>query len=162
MPKAKKESNAPLGMEAELFRSADKLRGSMEPSEYKHVVLGLIFLKSIRDSFEAMHAELLEKRGESAAEDKDRYTAENIFWVPRGARWTQLLANAKQPDIGCRIDDAMIAIERATVTLSASLIRQLAPIVYQRRLHKPAYKRSTLVTEALNACLVTLSIGARG
>ena len=101
-----------LGIEAELFAAADRLRGSMEPSNYKHVVLGLIFLKHISDAFEAKHAELLEKRGEAAAEDKDRYTAENIFWVPKEARWSQLLANARQPDIGRRVDDAMLAIER--------------------------------------------------
>ena len=124
------KTNAPhqdvLGIEVELFKAADKLRGSMEPSEYKHVVLGLIFLKHISDGFEAKHAELLEKRGETAAEDKDRYTAENIFWVPKEARWSQLLANAKQLDIGRRIDDAMLAIERVNPRLKNVLPKEYA------------------------------------
>jgi type I restriction enzyme M protein len=118
---ARNSGNGPkqgaLGIEADLFRAADTLRGSMEPSDYKHVVLGLIFLKHISDTFEAKHAQLLEQRGEAAAEDQDRYTAENIFWVPKESRWTHLLANAKQPDIGRRIDDAMIAIERVNPRL---------------------------------------------
>ncbi len=114
-------NGAPLGIERDLFSAADKLRGSMEPSDYKHVVLGLIFLKHISDRFEAKRAEILEKRGEAAAEDRDRYTAEAIFWVPKSARWTHLQANAKQPDIGKRIDDAMIAIEKENPALKGVL-----------------------------------------
>jgi len=112
---------AALGIETDLFRAADKLRSSMEPSDYKHVVLGLIFLKHISDRFEAKRAEILEKRGEAAAEDRDRYLAEAIFWVPKGARWSHLQANAKQPDIGKRIDDAMIAIEQENPSLKGVL-----------------------------------------
>lgn len=110
-----------LGIESELFRAADKLRGSMEPSDYKHVVLGLIFLKHISDSFEAKRAELLEKRGEAAAEDQDRYLAENIFWVPKSARWSHLQANAKQTTIGKLVDDAMAEIERVNPRLKGVL-----------------------------------------
>jgi len=115
------EKSAALGIEADLFKSADKLRGSMEPSDYKHVVLGLIFLKHISDRFEAKRAEILEKRGEAAAEDRDRYLAEAIFWVPKSARWSHLQANAKQPDIGKRIDDAMIALENENPSLKGVL-----------------------------------------
>jgi len=110
-----------LGIERELFQAADKLRGSMEPSDYKHVVLGLIFLKHISDRFEAKRAEILEKRGEAAAEDRDRYLADAIFWVPKSARWPHLQANAKQPDIGKRIDDAMIALEKENPSLKGVL-----------------------------------------
>jgi len=115
------DKSAALGIEADLFKAADKLRGSMEPSDYKHVVLGLIFLKHISDRFEAKRAQILEKRGEAAAEDRDRYLAEAIFWVPKSARWTHLQANAKQPDIGKRIDDAMIAIEQENPSLKGVL-----------------------------------------
>ena len=76
-----------LGFEAELFKAADKLRGNMEPSDYKHVALGLIFLKYISDAFEARHAELLAEDA-AAAEDKDEYLQDNIFWVPKEARWS--------------------------------------------------------------------------
>ncbi|TCP09086.1 HsdM-like protein [Caldimonas thermodepolymerans] len=74
-----------LGFEAELFKAADKLRGNMEPSDYKHVVLGLIFLKYISDAFEARHQALLAE-DPAAAEDRDEYLAENVFWVPKQAR----------------------------------------------------------------------------
>ena len=100
-----------LGFEAELFKAADKLRGNMEPSDYKHVALGLIFLKHISDSFEAKRTELLTDYPDGA-EDPDEYTAENVFWVPKVARWSHLQANAKQPSIGKMIDEAMIAIEK--------------------------------------------------
>lgn len=100
-----------LGFEAELFKAADKLRGNMEPSDYKHVALGLIFLKHISDSFEAKRAELLANHPDGA-EDPDEYAAENVFWVPKEARWSHLQANAKLPSIGKMIDEAMIAIEK--------------------------------------------------
>src|SRR5690625_758829 len=93
----------------------------MEPSDYKHVVLGLIFLKHISDRFEAKRAEIEAKRGESAAEDRDRYLAEAIFWVPKTARWSHLQANAKQAEIGKLIDDAMIAIEKENPSLKGVL-----------------------------------------
>ena len=100
------------GHEAEYWRMADALRGSMDAAEYKHVVLGLIFLKYISDAFEERHAELLEEWGEEAAEDRDEYIAENIFWVPPEARWDKLQSQAHQPTIGRAVDDAMVAIER--------------------------------------------------
>jgi type I restriction enzyme M protein len=109
-----------LGFEAELFKAADKLRGNMEPSDYKHVALGLIFLKHISDSFEAKRAELLADYPDGA-EDPDEYSAENVFWVPKEARWSRLQANAKQPSIGKLIDEAMIAIEKRNETLKGVL-----------------------------------------
>ena len=114
-----------LGFEAELFKAADKLRGNMEPSDYKHVALGLIFLKHISDSFEAKRAELLADYPDGA-EDPDEYSAENVFWVPKEARWSHLQANAKQPSIGKLIDEAMISIEKRNETLKGVLPKDYA------------------------------------
>lgn len=114
-----------LGFEAELFKAADKLRGNMEPSDYKHVALGLIFLKHISDSFEAKHAALLADYPDGA-EDRDEYAADNIFWVPPTARWSHLQANAKQPTIGKLIDEAMIAIEKDNDSLKGVLPKEYA------------------------------------
>jgi type I restriction enzyme M protein len=114
-----------LGFEAELFKTADKLRGNMEPSDYKHVALGLIFLKYISDAFEARHAELLAE-GPQAAEDKDEYLADNVFWVPKDARWSHLKAHAKRPEIGTLIDDAMRAIEKDNDSLKGVLPKDYA------------------------------------
>ena len=114
-----------LGFESELFKAADKLRGNMEPSDYKHVALGLIFLKYISDAFEAKHNELLAEDAQ-AAEDKDEYLAENVFWVPKEARWSHLQANAKLPTIGTLIDDAMRAIEKDNDSLKGVLPKDYA------------------------------------
>jgi type I restriction enzyme M protein len=114
-----------LGFEADLFKAADKLRGNMEPSDYKHVALGLIFLKHISDSFEAKRAELLADYPDGA-EDPDEYSADNVFWVPKEARWSHLQANAKQPSIGKMIDEAMIAIEKRNETLKGVLPKDYA------------------------------------
>lgn len=118
-------NGANLGFEAEMFRAADKLRGNMEPSDYKHVALGLIFLKHISDSFEAKRAELLAEDPE-AAEDPDEYLAENIFWVPKEARWSHLQANARQPTIGKLVDEAMLAIEARNDSLKGVLPKDYA------------------------------------
>ena len=88
--KSKSETNEVTDYRGELWRMADALRGSMDAAEYKHVVLGLIFLKYISDAFEERHAEVLAEWGEEAAEDRDEYIAENIFWVPPEARWQKL------------------------------------------------------------------------
>ncbi len=114
-----------LGFEAELFKAADKLRGNMEPSDYKHVALGLIFLKHISDSFEAKRAELVAEYPEGS-EDRDEYAAENVFWVPPSARWSHLQANAKQPSIGKMIDEAMLAIEKDNENLKGVLPKDYA------------------------------------
>src|SRR5687768_17007752 len=107
-------TNSPVGFETKLWLAADKLRSNMDAAEYKHVVLGLIFLKYISDSFEEHHAKLAAGKGDYAGanpEDPDEYKAENIFWVPPGARWSYLQNSAKQPTIGKIVDDAMVAIE---------------------------------------------------
>ncbi|MGC9237907.1 MAG: type I restriction-modification system subunit M, partial [Thiomonas sp.] len=103
----------------------DKLRGNMEPSDYKHVALGLIFLKYISDAFEAKHKALLAEDA-LAAEDKDEYLADNVFWVPKEARWSHLQANAKRPEIGTLIDDAMRAIEKDNESLKGVLPKDYA------------------------------------
>ena len=117
---AQTNSGVDLGIEASLFKTADKLRGNMEPSDYKHVALGLIFLKHISDSFEAKHQELLSGYPEGA-EDPDEYLAENVFWVPQDARWSHLQASAKQSGIGRLIDEAMLSIEKVNPTLKGVL-----------------------------------------
>lgn len=114
-----------LGFEAEMFKAADKLRGNMEPSDYKHVALGLIFLKYISDAFEARHTSLMAEDSR-AAEDKDEYLADNVFWVPKDARWSHLQANAKLPTIGTLIDDAMRAIEKDNESLKGVLPKDYA------------------------------------
>lgn len=118
-------NGAGLGFEAELFKAADKLRGNMEPSDYKHVVLGLIFLKYISDAFEARHQALLAEDPQ-AAEDRDEYLADNVFWVPKEARWSHLRANAKRPEIGLLIDEAMRAIEKENESLKGVLPKDYA------------------------------------
>ena len=110
------------GIEAQLFRAADKLRKNLEPSDYKHVVLGLIFLRYVSHSFEVRHEALLAKNPE-AAEDPDEYIAENVFWVPKEARWAYLQAKAKLPDIGKLTDGAMIAIEASNPSLKGVLAK---------------------------------------
>ena len=120
------QSGATTGHEAELWAMADTLRGSMDAAEYKHVVLGLIFLKYISDAFEERHAAVLAEWGAEAAEDRDEYLAENIFWVPPEARWGQLKAQARQPTIGQIVDDAMAGIERDNPALANVLPKDYA------------------------------------
>ena len=124
------------GHEAELWRMADALRGSMDAAEYKHVVLGLIFLKYISDAFEEMHARLESEQHEGAdPEDPDEYRAENIFWVPPETRWSHLKAQARQSDIGRLVDDAMAAIERDNPALKDVLPKDYArPALDKQRL----------------------------
>ena len=119
-------NSAFTGHEAEYWRMADALRGSMDAAEYKHVVLGLIFLKYISDAFEERHAEVLAEWGKDAAEDRDEYIAENIFWVPPEARWQYLKNQTRQPTIGRLIDDALIAIERDNPALKDVLPKDYA------------------------------------
>ena len=122
-------STATIGFEAKLWLTADKLRNNMDAAEYKHVVLGLIFLKYISDTFEEHRAKLLAGQGDYAganAEDPDEYKAENVFWVPADARWSHLQANAKQPTIGKIVDDAMVAIERDNPRLKGVLPKDYA------------------------------------
>jgi type I restriction enzyme M protein len=135
----KKKSNsngANVGYEAELWRMADALRGSMDAGEYKHVVLGLLFLKYISDAFEELHGKLqAEKKQGADPEDPDEYRAKGIFWVPPEARWTHLKAQAKQPTIGQIVDDAMAGIERDNPSLKAVLPKEYArPALDKQRL----------------------------
>ncbi len=137
--KAEKKQNgngATLGFEEKLWQAADKLRNNMDAAEYKHVVLGLIFLKYISDAFEEYHAKLdADKKSGADSEDRDEYTAASIFWVPKEARWSYLQANAKQPGIGKLIDDAMVAIESDNKALKGVLPKDYArPSLDKQRL----------------------------
>jgi type I restriction enzyme M protein len=120
-------SAATIGFESELWAAADALRSNMDAAEYKHVVLGLIFLKYISDAFEEYHARLEAEVALGAdSEDPDEYRAVNIFWVPQEARWSYLLANARQPTIGKLVDEAMLAIERDNPSLKGVLPKDYA------------------------------------
>ncbi len=120
---AKNSNGANLGFETQLWAAADKMRGHMDAGEYKHVVLGLIFLKYISDSFQARYDELAAKQKKEFTdpEDRDEYAATNIFWVPVQSRWKNIQNNAKQATIGQTIDDAMTAIERENPSLKGVL-----------------------------------------
>ena len=132
MGNSQKQSNgSTLEFEAQLWAAADKMRGHMDASEYKHVCLGLIFLKYISDAFEEKREQLLfgysdpksewfikdDKERVPAAEKRDEYLAVNVFWLPPEARWHTIKAKAKSPEIGKVIDDAMGAIECENPTL---------------------------------------------
>ncbi len=117
-------------LEAQLFKAADKLRKNVDAAEYKHIVLGLIFLKYISDSFAYLHSQLRESKGKyeyADPEDQDEYRQENVFWVPKEARWSYLHGRAKLPTIGKDIDDAMAAIEKDNPH-----IKGILPKVYAR------------------------------
>ncbi len=118
-------NGANLGFEQKLWQSADKLRNNMDAAEYKHVVLGLIFLKYISDAFIEVHRGL-EADPYADPEDKDEYQALNVFWVPKKARWNFLQKNAKKPEIGKIIDDAMDAIEKDNTSLKGVLPKNYA------------------------------------
>ena len=114
----KADTGATLDFEAKLWAAADALRNNMDAAEYKHVVLGLIFLKYISDAFEDQHVRLDAERDQGVdPEDPDEYRAVNIFWVPKEARWSYLKANAMQPNIGRLVDEAMMAIEGDNLSL---------------------------------------------
>ena len=110
--KKKTEDTPSQSLESKLWATADKLRGHLDAADYKHVVLGLIFLKYILDRFAQRHAKILAEGDGADPEDRDEYTAEGVFWVPASARWYVVHAAAKQTDIGKRIDDAMAEIEK--------------------------------------------------
>ncbi|RIK08343.1 MAG: N-6 DNA methylase [Acidobacteria bacterium] len=135
--KKKKKKFKPLDLEATLWAAADKMRGHMDAAEYKHVALGLIFLKYISDAFEARHQELVEQEKATGAdpEDPDEYRAEHVFWVPPNARWERLKSAAKQPEIGRYIDEAMEAIEKENPSLKGVLPKDYSrPVLDKRRL----------------------------
>ncbi len=123
-----KNNNKEEKLEQQLWKAADKLRKNIDAAEYKHVVLGLIFLKYISDSFEELHAKLTSEIANGAdPEDRDEYKAENVFFVPEQARWSYLLSKAKTPEIGKYVDNAMDAIEKENPSLKGVL-----PKVYAR------------------------------
>jgi type I restriction enzyme M protein len=135
MAKNKPNGNgANLGFEEKLWQAADKLRNNMDAAEYKHVVLGLIFLKYISDAFEEKHSFLIKETATGAdSEDPDEYRAESIFWVPPEARWEYLQKNAKQPTIGNLIDDAMDGIERDNPSLKGVLPKNYARVALDKQ-----------------------------
>ncbi len=131
MAKAKKHNPKEESIEKQLWKAADKLRKNIDAAEYKHIVLGLIFLKYISDAFEELYNKLQSGEGEFAGadpEDKDEYKAENVFFVPEKSRWSYLQSKAKQPEIGKEIDSAMDAIERINLSL-----KDVLPKVYARQ-----------------------------
>src|SRR6266498_5573979 len=121
----KEKAKAETKLEPTLWAAADKLRGNLDAAEYKHVALGLIFLKYVSDAFEEKHAQLAKETG-ADPEDRDEYLAENIFWVPPEARWSFLRGRAKDPLIGKLIDNAMVAIERDNPSLKGVLPKDYA------------------------------------
>lgn len=136
-PAAKGNGNgANLGFEPTLWAAADKLRNNMDAAEYKHVVLGLIFLKYISDAFKERHDQLVAEKAQGAdPEDPDEYRAANVFWVPKEARWAHLQSKAKLPTIGKLLDDAMLAIERDNKSLKGVLSKEYArPALDKQRL----------------------------
>src|SRR3989339_666829 len=126
--KNKKSNGANVGFEETLWSLADKMRNNMDPAEYKHVVLGLIFLKYISDSFEEVYKSIKADADyyEGQEEDKDAYISEGVFWVPAIARWEYLKSNAKKPEIGKLLDDAMISIEKDNASLRGVLAKNYA------------------------------------
>src|ERR1035438_2547166 len=139
-PKKPNGNDSGLNFEAQPWAAADKMRGHMDASEYKHVCLGLIFLKYISDAFEEKREQLLfgyadpksewfikdEPERAKAADERDNYIAANVFWLPPESRWHTIKAKAKSPEIGKVIDDAMGAIERENPTLKGVLPRDYA------------------------------------
>ncbi|HOF67769.1 MAG TPA: class I SAM-dependent DNA methyltransferase [Candidatus Fermentibacter daniensis] len=139
MPRPRKTAGnggANLGFEATLWQAADALRNNMDAGEYKHVVLGLVFLKYISDAFEEQHTRLEAEKSQGAdPEDPDEYRAVHIFWVPLEARWEYLKGQARQPGIGRIVDDAMAAIERDNPSLKGVLPKDFArPALDKQRL----------------------------
>ena len=119
-------NSANVGFEKKLWAAADKLRGNLNPSDYKYVVLGLIFLKYISDSFEKQREKIINEEGEQETEDRDYYIQDNIFWVPKEARWSNIIKNARKPEIGKIIDNAMLAIEKENPDLKGVLTKDYA------------------------------------
>ncbi|MDA8162600.1 MAG: type I restriction-modification system subunit M N-terminal domain-containing protein, partial [Desulfobacteraceae bacterium] len=123
-----KNSSANVGFEEKLWAAADKMRNNMDPAEYKHVVLGLIFLKYISDSFEEVYNAIKKDADyyKGQEEDKDAYLGEGVFWVPQDARWDYLKANAKKPEVGILVDAAMVSIEKDNQSLKGVLPKNYA------------------------------------
>ena len=136
--KPKKE----ITMEEALWKSADKLRGSVEPAEYKHVVLSLFFLKFASDKFEKQRQKLIDMGYESQIEKTFAYTKDNVFFIPPESRWSYIIENAKQDDIALKIDTALYTIEKTNPALKGAL-----PDNYYSRLHIDTSKLASLLDE---------------
>ena len=136
--KPKKE----VSMEEALWKAADKLRGSVEPAEYKHVVLSLFFLKFTSDKFEAQRTLIAEKFGEKFIDTLAFYTKDNVFYLPAESRWSFIMENAKQDDIALKIDTALYTIEKTNPALKGAL-----PDNYYSRLHIDTNKLASLLDE---------------
>ena len=109
-----------IGFEEKLWEAADKLRNNMDAAEYKHVILGLIFLKYVSDTFKEKYDQLLEEDPDFV-EDRDEYLAEGVFWVPENARWQYIAQHSKQAEIGQIVDAALDAIEKENDSLKGVL-----------------------------------------
>lgn len=131
-----------VSMEEALWKSADKLRGSVEPAEYKHVVLSLFFLKFASDKFETQHKMIAEKYGNKFVDNIAFYTKDNVFYLPAESRWSYVMENAKQDDIALKIDTALFTIEKSNPALKGAL-----PDNYYSRLHIDTNKLASLLDE---------------
>ncbi|GHV17907.1 hypothetical protein FACS18949_17140 [Clostridia bacterium] len=119
-------NTASIGFEEKIWAAADILRGNMDASEYKHVVLGLIFLKYISDKFDERY-EHLKAEGDGFEEDRDEYATQSVFFVPQSARWNKIAEAAHKPEIGSTIDDAMRAIEEGKQAAERHFAEELRP-----------------------------------
>ena len=142
MAKASVKQKKETTMEEALWKSADKLRGSVEPAEYKHVVLSLFFLKFASDKFEAQRKTILEKYGEKFIDNIAFYTKDNVFFLPEESRWSYIMENAKQDDVALKIDTALYTIEKTNPALKGAL-----PDNYYSRLHLDTAKLASLLDE---------------
>ena len=142
MTRAASAPKKEISMEEALWKSADKLRGSVEPAEYKHVVLSLFFLKFASDKFEAQRKAISEKYGEKFVDNVAFYTKDNVFFLPEISRWSFIMENAKQDDIALKIDTALYTIEKANPALKGAL-----PDNYYSRLHIDTAKLASLLDE---------------
>ena len=139
---AEKKKAKEVSMEEALWKSADKLRGSVEPSEYKHVVLSLFFLKFASDKFEAQRARIIADGMEKFADNIAFYTKDNVFYLPPESRWSYVMENAKQDDIALKIDTALYTIEKTNPLLKGAL-----PDNYYSRLQIDTVKLASLLDE---------------
>ena len=142
MARAASAPKKEISMEEALWKSADKLRGSVEPAEYKHVVLSLFFLKFASDKFEAQRKAISEKYGEKFVDNVAFYTKDNVLFLPEISRWSFIMENAKQDDIALKIDTALYTIEKANPALKGAL-----PDNYYSRLHIDTAKLASLLDE---------------
>ncbi len=139
---AKTKIKKEISMEEALWKSADKLRGSVEPSEYKHVVLSLFFLKFASDKFEEQRAKIIAEGREKFADNVAFYTKDNVFYLPLESRWSYIMENAKQNDIALKIDTALYTIEKINPILKGAL-----PDNYYSRLQIDTVKLASLLDE---------------